>query len=245
MIKLIYCLRRLQHLSLEEFQVHWLEHHSQFGLRLKALRRYVQYHTLANDPTQEAMAQAGVSSVEPFDGIMVAWWDSIEALHTEMERNSDVAAALEDEKLFIDHRRSIACIAQEHVIVEPEGAVPYVYSACLRRRSEIDRADFQKAWLNPIHLELIHRAHAQGLVRGYMQNHTLLGDAGRVEGLGKADDPWDGISAAYFDSVAKYKALVASRLVAQEAFEDERKYIDHSRSVHMLMRRHVIKNIVR
>jgi hypothetical protein len=64
-IKLIYCLRRLPELSLEEFQGHWLEHHADLGRRLKGVRRYVQYHTLANDPIREAMAQAGSSTVDP------------------------------------------------------------------------------------------------------------------------------------------------------------------------------------
>ncbi len=243
MIKLVYCLRRLPHLSLQEFQGHWLEHHSQFGRSLKPVRRYVQYHTLANDPIREAMAQAGASAVESYDGIAIAWWDSVDAMRAEMEKNSTVAAALEDEKLFIDHSRSVACLAQEQVIVEPVGDVPYVLIECLRRRSDIDRSAFQAAWLN--HASIGRRAHAQGLLMGYIQNHTLLGDAGQVEGLGVEEEPWDGVVTAYFESVATFKALVASPLAAQESFEDEKKFIDHSRSVDMLTRRHVIKDVMR
>ncbi|MBI3951665.1 MAG: EthD domain-containing protein [Acidobacteria bacterium] len=247
MIKMIYCLRRLPHLSLEEFQAHWLEHHSQFGPRLKHARRYVQYHTLTNDPIQEAMAQAAASGVEPFDGFAVSWWDSLDGFKTEMEKSDVVAAALEDEKFFIDHKRSVACLTQEQVIVEPEGAVPYVLVECLRRRSELNRAAFQKAWLK--HSEIGRRAHAQGGLQGYIQNHTLLeGDTIGLEGLealGTAPETWDGVATAYFDSVAKFKALVASPLAAEEAFEDERTFIDHKRSVNVLSRRHVFKDIVR
>lgn len=243
MTKLIYCLRRLPHLSLEEFQGHWLEHHSQFGRRLRAIRRYVQYHTLVNDPIREAMAQAGASGVEPYDGISIAWWDSAEAMKAEMAHNSTVAAALKDEKLFIDPSRSVGCLTQEHVIVEPVGEVPYVLIECLRRRLDIDRAAFQKAWLD--HARIGRRAHAMGLLMGYIQNHTLLGDAGRIEGLGAQEEPWDGVVTAYFESVATFKALVASPLATQESFEDEKKFIDHSRSVDILTRRHVIKNVVR
>src|SRR5690348_12433346 len=92
MLKMIYCLRRVKSLSLEEFQGHWLEFHSQFGKRLKSLRRYVQYHALANDPIREAMAQAGASHVETYDGLAIGWFDSREAMQAEMD-NATVAAA--------------------------------------------------------------------------------------------------------------------------------------------------------
>jgi hypothetical protein len=84
-----------------------------------------------------------------------------------------------------------------------------------------------------------------GLLMGYIQNHTLIGDAGRVPGLGSDQEPWDGVVTAYFDSVAKFKALVTSPLASQESFEDEKKFIDHSRSVDLLTRRHLIKDLVR
>ena len=101
MVKMIYALRRLKSLSLEEFQTHWLEYHSQFGRRVKSLRRYVQYHTLADDPIREAMAQAGASHVDSFDGISCAWFDDLDTLRAEM--NDDVVkAAIEDEKHFIE-----------------------------------------------------------------------------------------------------------------------------------------------
>lgn len=243
MIKLIYCLRRLPHLSREEFQDHWLEHHAQFRRRLKSLRRYVQYHTLAHDPIREAMAQAGEGAVEPFDGVSIGWWDNLEALKAGMDHSPDVAAALEDEKLFIDHSRSLACLTREQVIVEPEGSVPYVLIECLRRRSDMDRADFQQRWLH--HAEIGRRAHAQGLLMGYIQNHTLLGAAGRLEGLGAAEEPFDGVVTAYFASLVTFKTLVASPLAAQESFEDEKTFIDHRQTVYMLTRRHVIKDVIR
>jgi hypothetical protein len=234
----MYCLRRLPHLSLEEFQSHWLEYHSQFG-RLKFVRRYIQYHTLPNDPTREIMIQGGTGTIEPFDGLAVIWFDSIEAFRIAMEKNSGSIEAQDDEKLFIDHSRSVACWTQEHVIVEPEDPAPIVLIACLHRRSGMDRADFQKAWLR--HSEVGLRAHAQGFLTGYIQN---LGEAGTVGEL-TATEPFDGILTAYFSSVIKFKALMSSPLGAQKVFEDEKKFIDHSRTVYVLTRRHVIKDIIR
>ena len=61
MLKLLYLLRRLPGLSLEEFQDHWLEYHCRFGRANRAVLRYVQYHTLANDPISESLAQAGAT----------------------------------------------------------------------------------------------------------------------------------------------------------------------------------------
>ena len=247
MIKLIYCLRRLARLSLEEFQAHWLEHHSQFGRQSPLIRRYVQYHTLANDPIREAMAQAGVSNVEPYDGIAIAWWDDLETMHKDMTESPHVAAALEDEKYFIDHSRSVAFLTHEHVIVEPEGNVPYVLVECLRRCAGIDRKEYQKRWTH--HARIGRQARAMGLLMGYIQNHTLLdGETANLEGLealGTNPDAWDGVTTAYFESIAKFKALVASPLASQESFDDEKTFIDHSQSANMLTRRHVIKDVIR
>lgn len=247
MIKLIYCLRRLPKLSLEEFQAHWLEHHSQFGRRSPLIRRYVQYHTLANDPIREAMVQAGVSSVDPYDGIASAWWDGLDAMHKDMTESPLVAAALEDEKFFIDHSRSVAFLTREQVIVEPEGNVPYVLVECLRRHPDIDRQEYQERWLH--HARIGRQARAMGLLMGYIQNHTLLDGAtanlAGLEALGTNPDAWDGVTTAYFESLAKFKALVASPLASQESYDDERTFIDHSRSANMLTRRHVIKDVIR
>jgi len=243
MIKLVYCLRRVKTLSLREFQEHWLEAHARFGRRLPGLRRYVQYHVLENDPIREAMAQAGVSTVEPFDGIAMAWWDSLESMRELLDGNPLVAEALADEKLFIDHSRSVACVTEEHVVVEPQSHTPIVLIECLQRRSDISREKFREHWRNHEHIG--RRAHEMGLLMGYIQNDTLLGDAGRVAGLGSGQEPFDGIVAAYFHSVTAFKALVASPLASQESYEDEKKFIDHSRSVDMLARRHVIRDVVR
>jgi EthD domain len=242
MLKMIYCLRRVKSLSLEEFQGHWLEFHSQFGKRLKSLRRYVQYHALANDPIREAMAQAGASHVETYDGLAIGWFDSREAMQSEMD-NATVAAALADEKYFIDHTRSVALIADERVVVEPEAPGNVVLVECLRRRSDIDRKRFSELWSHHAHIG--RRAHEAGLLMGYIQNHALLGDDARVKGLASEDEPWDGVVTAYFDSIAKFKALVASPLASKESYEDEKKFIDHSQSVDFLARRHVIKDLIR
>ena len=49
MIKLIFCLLKLPHLSREEFQAYWVGPHREIMIRHKAVlgyRRYVQAHTI-------------------------------------------------------------------------------------------------------------------------------------------------------------------------------------------------------
>ncbi|MBI3951792.1 MAG: EthD domain-containing protein [Acidobacteria bacterium] len=244
MIRLFYPMRRLPHLSLEEFQDHWYDVHAELNRPFRLIRRYIQYHTLANDPTRDVLEKAQLSALEPYDGVPSAYYDNLDDMRLEhdVERTWYTGPAVQDHYYFIDDNRSIACVAHEHVVIEPEGTVPYVLFGCLRRRAEFDPATFQQTWLD--HTRFLCQAYELGLLKGYIQNHTLLGEDGGLEGLGSTEEPWDGLETVYFESVAKFKAFAASD-VAQNWFEDEKSFIDHSQSVYMLTRRRVIKQIVR
>jgi len=242
MVKLITLVRRPAPYSLEEFQAHWLEYHAQLGRRIRPMRRYVQYHTLADDPCRKVMAQAGQSQEEPFDGAAVGWFDSAEAMQANMQDNPDTLAGLEDMAFLIDLTRTVPTLTEEKVIIEPEGMVPYVLIGGLRRNPDMERAQFQETWLR--HADIGRRSYVQGQLRGYIQNHTLLDEAGSVEEVGAGLEPFDGIVMLYFESMMLFKALMASPL-AREVFEEERKFVDHSRSVYMMTRRHVITELVR
>jgi len=246
-------MRRLPHLSLEEFLDHWLDVHAVLNEPFRLIRGYVQYHTLVDDPTREVLAKARLSTLEPYDAVPTAWYDTLEDMRIEhdVEKTPYAAPAVEDHKVFIDDDRSVACFTKEHPIVEPGGVVPYVLIGCLRRSSEIDAAGFQRTWLDQA--GIARQAHAQGLLQGLIQNHALIdnaentdasGTAPYLEGIGSAFEPWDGIETTYFHSVAGFKAFAASA-VAQKWFEAEKTFIDHEQSVYVLTRRHVIKKIVR
>lgn len=121
MIKLVFCLRRLPHLSFEEFQRYWLENHGPLvrghasALRIK---RYIQVHTL-DSPLNEAM-RANRGAQEPFDGVAELWWDSVEDLVAGTSSAEGRAASrelFEDERKFIDFSRSALCVGEEHPIV--------------------------------------------------------------------------------------------------------------------------------
>ena len=244
MIRLFFPMRRLPHLTQEEFLAHWIDVHAVLNEPFRLIRAYVQYHTLIDDPTRRVLAKAGLSRLEPYDGVPSAWYDSLEdmLLEHDVQKTPYAAPAVKDHALFIDDSRSVACFTDEHPIVEPGGVAPYVLVGCLRRRAGIAPAAFQRAWLDLAPLGCA--AHADGLIAGLIQCHANLANAGNIEGIGSAEEPWDGIETTYFASLAAFKTYAASAM-AQRTFAAEQPFIDHERSVYVLTRRHVIKRIVR
>ncbi len=121
MIHLIFCLRRLPHLSRAEFQRYWGERHAplvrQHAVAL-GIRRYVQVHTI--DHSVAAAAAAARGAPEPFDGVAELWFDGDELLRLmQTEAGAEAARALlEDERRFLDLAQSPIFCAEDHVIVE-------------------------------------------------------------------------------------------------------------------------------
>jgi uncharacterized protein (TIGR02118 family) len=120
-IKLVFCLRRLPHLSREEFQTYWYERHAPLVRAHAAtlgIRRYVQTHTL-DHPVNDAL-RASRGGPEAYDGVAELWWDDAEALAaatTTPEGRAAGLALLEDERRFIDLARSPLFVATERPIV--------------------------------------------------------------------------------------------------------------------------------
>jgi uncharacterized protein (TIGR02118 family) len=123
MVKLVFCLHRLPHLSREEFQRYWRETHGPLVRRHAAtlrIRRYVQVHTL-DDPLQDLL-RASRGGPEPYDGVAELWWDGRDALETATREPAGQAAALallEDERRFIDLARSPLFVAEERPVIGP------------------------------------------------------------------------------------------------------------------------------
>jgi hypothetical protein len=241
MIKLLQLIRRKPDLTVEEFQAHWLEVNGRLTAASPAVVRHVQYHRLLDDPMRAALAQAADSQVaDAYDGLSVVWANDAEALV------EGLAAAFDDEANFVDAGRSVHVVAEEHVHIEPAAPSPIVLVECLARLAEIDRQTFSRRWLE--HAGIAHRANKLGLLAGYVQSHALANDDPRRAGLppsGAGDEDWDGIVTAYFQSVAIAKRLFGMPLASEEAYEDEKTFFDHSKAVHLLTRRHVVKDLVR
>jgi uncharacterized protein (TIGR02118 family) len=121
MVKLTFCLRRLPHLSREQFQKYWLETHAPL-VRERAAAigavRYVQLHTGYDDMNRGLQESRG--GPNPYDGVAELWFESVESIGSSLSADAGRRAAaelLEDERRFIDLENSPLWIADEHQIV--------------------------------------------------------------------------------------------------------------------------------
>ena len=125
MVHLIFCLRRLPHLSRDQFQRYWREIHAPLVQRHAAalgIRRYVQAHTSAH-PVADAAAGAR-QAPEPFDGVAELWFDP-DALAAGAATPAGIAAGREllaDEQRFIDLPRSPIFVADDLLVIEKTAA---------------------------------------------------------------------------------------------------------------------------
>ena len=105
---LIYCMRRLPHLSHDEFVKYWLDTHADFGRVALAGHGYRQVH--ADAARSAAVAAAAGVGIADFDGCVVSVassWAVRDGDQRTPEKQAAGAAALADEDNFIDHTRSM------------------------------------------------------------------------------------------------------------------------------------------
>jgi uncharacterized protein (TIGR02118 family) len=121
MIKLTFCLKRLPHLTREEFQAYWGERHAPLVAKhaeTLGIVRYVQTHALTHDFNN--IMRTSREAPDMYDGVAELWFESWEALFKAGENpgNAEAGAALlEDERKFIDLANSPLWFNEEHVIV--------------------------------------------------------------------------------------------------------------------------------
>jgi uncharacterized protein (TIGR02118 family) len=122
MVKIVFCLRRLQTLTPEEFHRYWLQKHGPL-VRSHAsalrIRRYTQGHTFFDRRTEAAVDARGCQ-VRPYDGVAELYWDSMEDLVEAAGTPGGRAAGREllaDERRFIDLPNCAMFYVHEHEIV--------------------------------------------------------------------------------------------------------------------------------
>ena len=121
MIKLTFCLVRLPTLTHEAFQDYWFTKHAPLvksHREVLGIRRYVQLHSF--DPALSVDIRQSRGGPEQYDGAAELWWDSFEDLASRLVKPAAIEAGrqlLEDEKKFIDLRRSPLWWGEEKVIV--------------------------------------------------------------------------------------------------------------------------------
>lgn len=124
MIKLSWLMRRLPHLTREQFQEYWRDQHPNAvpheGIGVLGIRRYIQVHTLGDD-LRDIVVGPRDGLVEPFDGIAELWIDDEEALRRDWTAEAAkpyLAAFIADEANFIDWSRSTILVSREIVMME-------------------------------------------------------------------------------------------------------------------------------
>lgn len=128
MVKLTFCLRRLPHLTLAEFQDYWLNKHGPLVRRLRpalGMVRYVQLHRLDGDLADGMRKVRGAP--EPYDGVAELWWESEEAFRAARKNPGAREAGrllLEDEAKFIDLTNSPLWLNREQPILTDAAKLP-------------------------------------------------------------------------------------------------------------------------
>ena len=119
MIKLTFCLKRLPHLSREQFQSYWRDVHAPLVQQHAAtlnIARYVQCHSFPDDASSP-LAKARGSTGQDFDGVAELWWTDMESFVAGGKTADGQAAGrilLEDEARFIDLRNSPIFLVSEY-----------------------------------------------------------------------------------------------------------------------------------
>ncbi|MBW2268704.1 MAG: EthD domain-containing protein [Deltaproteobacteria bacterium] len=120
MVKLVFCCRRKEGMTREEFQTRWLDVHGPLVRKLRehlpTMKRYVQSHTLGdavNGPLRESRG-----TQEAYDGITEVWFDSIADMGAGGGQAAiDAARQLyEDEAEFLDFSHSSVFLTEEREI---------------------------------------------------------------------------------------------------------------------------------
>ncbi|HEX5938773.1 MAG TPA: EthD family reductase [Dehalococcoidia bacterium] len=205
MIKLIYCINRVPNLSVEEFQEYWFNTHGPIAGAIKGVRRYLQCHTLPESYADDQQP--------PFDGCAQLWWDNAEAMAAD-RGSPEVAAALEDEKKFIDHSRVAMFVVREHEIVGKgtSGIGLAKMIVCTRGRPDFE-GDVADYWLNT-HAPIVSK------LPGLRKYTVCLAEPA-------AERPFDGAAELYFDDIASANTAFASP-EGREAGADTAKLFDTS-----------------
>ena len=113
---------------------------------------------------------------------------------------------------------------------------------CLRRLPELSREEFQRYW-RETHGPLVReRAGALG-IRRYVQTHTLDSPLNEAMRASRGSDPniFDGVAELWWDNAEAFGAGASTpegRQAARELYEDEKRFIDFSRSTAFVAQEH-------
>ena len=120
MFKIIFLLRRLPHLTHEQFIEAWGVHHAALAKSLGdklGMKTYAQVHLLSH-PVATMIRESRGAQAADYDGVAEVMWDSIEDAVNVGETAAGIAAdVLADEASFIDFENSVMWFGTYHPII--------------------------------------------------------------------------------------------------------------------------------
>lgn len=254
MIRLTFCLRRIPGMSIQEFQTYWRKKHGPLVARCSTvlrIRKYIQVHTI-DDPSNEELRNTR-NAAEPYDGVAELWWDSrqdlAEAIETP-EAQEAIQVLVEDEKVFIDLKHSpgwygyevpqINPIPENVIALEKGPLVKFYYVLHHHPHQSLD--EVQSYW-RMSHGPYV-RQYGQAIrTLRYIQVHRLDDElnATFAEPRGTEEPLFFGHAELWFDRTEILGASATPEGIKAREFliEDERKFIDFSRSALWLGKEHV------
>ena len=253
MLRITFLLRKRGDMSHDDFYDYWRRRHgplvASFGDVLNA-RRYVQVHTLRDDPGGAAAREARGGMEPPYDGVAEMWWDSEESFAGEATSAArDAGAALvEDEAKFIDLANSPLWMCHEYpqvnptpenIVARPRNSIVKLYFP-LRHKVELSEAEAQAYWRTD-HGPLIRsQAAGSGILR-YIQVHRTAHDAEAAlrAARGTQAESYTGHAELWFDRRSRGEPTGEARAAGRRAIEDESKFIDFDRSTIFHGKEHV------
>jgi hypothetical protein len=240
MIGLVYILRRLPNLSLEEFQRYWRETHGPLvagHANSLGISRYIQDHKI-EDPINDVQKKLR-SGPDPYDGIDELWWnyraEPAKALAT-TEGKRVYQELVEDERKFIDFSNSALAFVIEvpqinsaEKIVATKKSTILKRTGVLRKLPNLSLEEAQLHWRTD-HATLIRSFAPITHIRRYIQLHMIefpLTDSLRAM-RGKMGEPFEGIVTSWIDRLLTAGAEVTPeyKQAYQEIVKDELNFID-------------------
>ncbi len=123
MLKLIMCVKRQPHLTREQFDDHWFNHHGPLVnslAKILGIRQYIQTVPYENIAAQNALRAGRGTLAVDYDGCAEVWWDDLEshlAARKTVQGLEALRQLIEDEKRFVDLSLSQLWYGEERTIV--------------------------------------------------------------------------------------------------------------------------------
>ncbi len=122
LVKIFFCLRHPEQLSLEQAQLYWRTNHGPVIRGVAqgmGMQRYLQVHYYADELEGQLRASRGTTTL-PYTGHAEAWFNraDLATLANIPEAKRAMEIAVEDESHFIDFPRSAMWIAKERVFID-------------------------------------------------------------------------------------------------------------------------------